>query len=228
MPKLNNSTLHHTIIKKIIDNGFAPDVEELRSIFNVSESEVAKALHDLHEYHGVVLHPNQPKVWVIHPFSLAPTNFIVKSAKGTWWGNCAWCSLGVAALLKHDLTITTSFGAYGDPVTIHIEDGKILEKDLVIHFPIPMKKAWDNVVYTCSTMLIFKNESQVDEWTRRHHIARGDIQPIEKVWDFSKKWYGSHLDANWKKWTVEQAKSIFAEFGLTHPIWQLEESAERF
>ena len=44
------------------------------------------------EYHGVVLHSNEPKIWVLHPFSLAPTNFYVKSEKGEWWGNCAWCS----------------------------------------------------------------------------------------------------------------------------------------
>ena len=35
-------------------------------------------LYDLQEYHGVVLHPNEPRVWVLHSFSLAPTSFYVR------------------------------------------------------------------------------------------------------------------------------------------------------
>ena len=196
--------------------------------FGKSEEEVVKGLYDLQEYHGAVLHPNTPKVWVIHPFSLAPTNFVVKSARGLWWGNCAWCSLGVAALLREDLSITTSLGAHGEKVVINITDGEIDRKDLYIHFPIPMKNAWDNVIYTCSTMLVFENETQVDSWCQRHDVPKGDLQPIDNIWQFSKKWYGNHLNPEWKKWTIAEAKSMFAEYQLNHPVWQLEDSKERF
>ncbi|MEM9823048.1 MAG: hypothetical protein AAF985_18360 [Bacteroidota bacterium] len=37
-----------------------------------------------------------------------------------------------------------------------------------------------------------------------------------------------HLDPDWTKWTVEQAKQIFAAFNLDHPVWQLEHSGTRF
>lgn len=225
---LSKSTLHHIILKHIIDKGFAPDIPTLSEIFKTDVSEVEKELYALQEYHGVVLQPNEPKVWVIHPFSLAPTNFLVKSSKGLWWGNCAWCSLGIAALLKKDVTITTRFGAYDEQVIIHIKDGEVQEKDLYIHFPIPMKKAWDNVVYTCSNMLVFKNEYQVNDWVKRHNIPKGDIQPIGNIWEMSKKWYGNHLNPEWKKWTMEEAKDIFSEFKLTHQIWNLESSGSRF
>ena len=109
-----------TIIKRIIDNGFAPTVSELSGIFNVDKNEVINGLINLQEYHGVVLHPHEPKVWVIHPFSLAPTNFYIKSKKGEWWGNCAWCSLGIAALLNDDLKITTTIGAETKQIEINI------------------------------------------------------------------------------------------------------------
>ena len=77
-------------------------------------------------------------------------------------------------------------------------------------------------------MLIFENETQVNDWTDKHNIPKGDVQPIEKIWNFSKKWYGKHLDPEWKKWTIEEAKQIFMEFDLVHPIWTLEDSTERF
>lgn len=225
---VTNSNLHYTIIRYIIDNGFAPDSETLSELLNSDKASVEKGLYELQEYHGVVLHPNAPKVWVIHPFSLAPTNFLVKSAKGEWWGNCAWCSFGVAALLNQDLSITTSYGAHGEKVEIHIKDGEIVEQDLYIHFPIPMKNAWDNVIYTCSTMLVFKNEKQIDDWVKQHNISKGDIQPIAKIWEFSKEWYGKHLDKDWQKWTIQEAQQMFAKFKLEHEIWNLEDEKGRF
>ena len=225
---VTNSYLHYTIIKYIIDNGFSPDTETLSNLLDTDIGEIEKGLYALQEYHGVVLHPNEPKIWVIHPFSLAPTNFLVKSEKGTWWGNCAWCSLGIAALLKENVTITTRFGAYDEQIVIHINNGEVREKDLYIHFPIAMKKAWDNVIYTCSNMLVFKDEEQINNWTTRHNIPKGDIQTIANVWEFSKKWYGNHLNPAWKKWTMEEAKEIFLQFGLRGKIWDLESSTSRF
>ena len=178
---ITNSNLHFTILQEIIDNGFAPNVSELSKILSATENEIIKGLHDLQEYHGVVLHPNEPKVWVIHPFSLAPTNFYVQTKNGQWWGNCAWCSLGVAALLNEDVKITTTIGAETKQIEINIIDGEIQEKNYFIHFPIPMKNAWDNVIYTCSNMLVFENETQIEEWTKKHNISKGDISVSYKM-----------------------------------------------
>lgn len=225
---ITNSRLHQVILRNVIDNGFAPDAATLAEQLQSNEEDVVEALYALQDYHGVVLHPNQPKVWIIHPFSLAPTNFLVKTAKGIWWGNCAWCSLGIAALLNDDVTITTRIAGYDKQIVVSIKSGVIQEKNLYVHFPIPMKNAWDNVIYTCSTMLVFENEGQVDEWVKRHQIPKGDIQPIENVWAFSKEWYGNHLNPEWKKWTMQEAKEMFGRYHLTGRTWQLEESAMRF
>jgi Alkylmercury lyase len=220
--------LHYTILKHIIDEGFAPDVDTLADILTSDAGEIEKSLHELHEYHGIVLHPKETKIWVIHPFSLAPTNFLVKSSRGQWWGNCAWCSLGIAALLKEDLTIATNLGAHDEQVVIHIKNGEVQETNLCIHFPVPMAKAWDNVIYTCSTMLVFKDEDEINVWVKRHNIPKGDIQPIANVWEFSKKWYGNHLNPGWKKWTMQEAKDIFLEFNLANKIWDIDASGSRF
>ena len=225
---ISNSTLHYTILRHIIDTGFAPDVPTIGNILGTGTQEIVDGLNALQEYHGVVLHPNEPKVWVIHPFSLAPTNFLVKSKSGIWWGNCAWCSLGIAALLREDASITTRIAAYDKQVVIHIRDGDIREKDLCIHFPIPMKNAWDNVIYTCSNMLVFENETQVDEWSKRHNVPKGDIQPISKIWAFSREWYGNHLSPQWVKWTMQEAREMFAKHNLSGPTWDLETSGKRF
>ena len=225
---VSNSSLHYTIIKYIIDHGYAPSNDVLADILQASIKEIEMGLNKLQDYHGVVLHPNESKIWVIHPFSLSPTNFYVTSSNGEWWGNCAWCSLGVAALLKDDVTITTNLGGETDQIKIHIVDGEIVEKDYFIHFPIAMKNAWDNVIYTCSNMLIFKTEDDVRSWSKRHDIQVGDIVALEKIWQFSKEWYGNHLNPNWEKWSIDQARKIFQKYGLEHPIWALKQSEKRF
>ncbi|CAF4193755.1 unnamed protein product, partial [Rotaria sordida] len=54
--------------------------------------------------------------------TLSPTNFWVESAKGQWWGNCAWCSLGIAAIINEDVTITTTLGGESKQIKFAIKD----------------------------------------------------------------------------------------------------------
>lgn len=225
---LNNSSLHYAIMRHSVDYGYAPEVTELCEHFGEDEAAVTEALTVLSNDHGVVLHPNSSKIWVIHPFSLAPTNFLVKDGELEWWGNCAWCSLGIVGLLDKDATITTTLGANGKQIDVHVKDGKVVKDNLYVHFPVPMKNVWDNVIYTCSTMLLFENEVAIDTWCEAHRIRKGDVQPIDKVFEFAKVWYGKHLDPDWVKWSAEEAAEIFERFGLTDPIWDIPVTDSRF
>ena len=230
---LNTGSLHHFILKHIILEGYAPKRAKICEHFDESIHEVDQAMYELQDQHGVVLHPHEPEVWVIHPFATAPTNFVVSTDFGTWWSPCAWCALGVVALAADHqregyAQIRTNIGAEFKEVTIDFEYSMLDPVDLLIHFPIPMKKAWDNVIYTCSNMQIFENEEQIDRWCLQHQIPKGDVQPLKKIWEFAQDWYGNHLDPRWEKWTVEEAKAIIEKHGLTHPIWDLGDSKERF
>ncbi|MEE9586593.1 MAG: alkylmercury lyase family protein [Hyphomicrobiaceae bacterium] len=225
---LNNATLHHAIITSLLDRCFAPNLEELCDRFSVPRQGIERALRELADYHGLVLHPASARIWVAHPFSTAPTNFLVCQGDKEWWGNCAWCSLGLVALLEGNATITTALGANDRQITIHVEDGEVVETDLLVHFPVPMQNVWDNIVYTCSSMLVFDSEAKIDAWCAKHRIAKGDVQPIAKVWRFASEWYGRHGDEDWRKWTAAEAAEIFARHGLTGPIWDLPSEQGRF
>jgi hypothetical protein len=226
--ELNSSTLHHAILRHLFDRGFAPSAASLASHFSVDPGTMAHALTELQEGHGVVLHPHAPEVWIAHPFSTAPTLFAVHHGGRLWWANCAWCSLGLAALAGgHDVTIHSTLGAEGRPVEIHIEHN-IVREALWVHFPVPMARAWDNVVFTCSMMLVFDSEQAIDHWCARHSVPKGDVQPIQLAFAFASVWYARHLDPNWSKWTLDEARQIFARFGLQGPIWALPDSKQRF
>jgi hypothetical protein len=225
---IDNSSLHSMILSCIIERGFAPSINELCEYFSASREDIVQGLAALADYHGVVLHPKTSEVWAIHPFSLAPTLFWLETSKGKYWTNCAWCSLGAAALLESDVTITTTLGGEAKQVKLEIIDGELRDKDIFVHFPVPMTQCWDNVIYTCSVMCLFDSENAVDAWCTQHKIPKGDVQPIEKIWRFARAWYQNHLNPDWKKWTSAEAKALFQEFELTGPIWNIEETDGRF
>jgi hypothetical protein len=220
--------LHHELLKSLVDRGVIPSHDELQSTLACSAEELDRAFDDLADQHGVVLHPGTRRVWAIHPFSLAPTPFLVQSGHRKWWGNCAWCSLGIAVLAGGSCEITSTLGAEGEQVRLTVADGRVSRPDLVVHFPIPMIRAWDNVVYTCSTMLLFKDAAQVADWSARHQIPQGDIQPIANVLELARRWYGGHLRPDWTKKSVAEARAIFIELGLVHPVWRLQAQDGRF
>lgn len=216
-----DSSIRHAINKHAVDAGFAPDTAILARMTHSTVEEVERALDRLAANRGLVLHPNSHRIWVAHPFSFAPTSFWVSSAERSWWANCAWCALGIAAMLDEgETTISSRHGAEGDPVEIHVSGRAIREPDVLVHFAVPMSKWWDNVHYTCSTILFFRSIRDVDSWCARHAIARGEVISIDAVWALAQAWYGDYLNPNWRRRTNREAREIFEQIGLRAAFWQ--------
>lgn len=227
--RVGTSTLHHRIMRSFLDRGHAPSLRELAEALDAPAQSVAEGLKALEGDHGVVLHPGTSEIWVAHPFSAAPTAFWVQGRHRGWWGNCAWCSLGIAALAGQEVTIHGHIGGEAEPARVRIEGGTVTEGgQLYVHFPVPMQRAWENVIYTCSTMLLFRAEAEVDDWCTRHRIPRGDVQPVGTIAAFAEAWYGRHLDEDWRKWSTSEARALFDRFGLIHRTWHIEDSTARF
>jgi hypothetical protein len=149
------------------------------------------------------------------------TLFWVEAGDRKWWGNCTWCSLGIASLTNRNTRIYTKVSGESTPLQIDIIDNKIVRNDLVVHFLIPAKKLWDNVIYTCANMLTFENEAQVDDWCRRHNKPKGQVLTIDKAWELAKVWYGNYLDDTWTRKSPEYAQSLFEKVGLTGDFWKV-------
>jgi hypothetical protein len=76
--------------------------------------------------------------------------------------------MGAAHLAGGTATIETRLGALDDHVTIRIENETILDTDFVVHFPIAMRQAWDNVIFTCSITAV------VPRRHTGHGVERGE------------------------------------------------------
>ncbi|MDA1265692.1 MAG: organomercurial lyase [Planctomycetota bacterium] len=213
--------LHTHLIRAIITNGRAPGLDNLAAHFDQPTAEVQSALHRLHDGHGLVLHPGTTEVWAIHPFSLVPTGTWVENDTRGWWAPCLWCGLGIASLVGPDVRLHARIGGESEPLVIERTDAGVTPPDLVIHFPVTIAHAWDNVHRFCGCVQPFHREGEVDAWCARHSQPRGDVRPIAQLDALARHWYGGYADEGWHKWTVDEARAIFERHGLDGPTWEL-------
>jgi len=215
---MSSAELRHFIYTHFFREGHPPSLDAMDARFG----DARPLLGRLAEAHAIVLSPTKNAIDVAHPFSRLPTPFWVENKHGAWWGNCAWDSLAIAALTPDDrTTITTRSGASGAPIILEVQGDDVSDPTLIAHFAYPASRWWDDVRQTCATILLFANENEIDPWSARHGIPRGEVVPVATLWKLSKPWYSDRLDADWRRKSIPEAQAILASVGLTGPFWDL-------
>lgn len=220
--------VHQQLITGMIEYGRCLSPAELSTALDVSQADIDSSLRRLENNHGLVLHPHECSVWMIHPFSASPSHTWIYNETGGWWAPCMWCALGIAVLVGGKLTIDARIGGEAEKVRIPVRDGHPDSPDCYVHFALPPKYAWNNVLHFCAMLLPFKTEQQIDDWSDRHGLPRGQAVPIVQAAALARAWYGKHAESDYKKWTPAQAQDIFSGIGLTGPFWALDSSSDRF
>jgi hypothetical protein len=220
--------VHAAIVRGVIETGRAPGAAEIAAAVESGAAEIEASLRRLEANHGLVLHPGKLEVWVVHPFSLVPTLTWVENARGGWWCPCIWCALGAVELVGGKASIHTRLGGEGLAVVIDVDGPRISPGGLVAHFPVPAAQAWENVHRFCGSTLVFGAAAEVDAWCGRHGCARGDVVELPRVQRLARAWYGRHAAADWRKWTIAEARKIFSDVGLGGRIWELPEVQGRY
>ena len=171
--------------------------------------------------HGFILVPNSLVLWSLHPFSLLPTRFWVSGRRGGWWANCAWCSLGIGAALQEDVTVSTSDGAEEKPLEFRVESGLASRPDLVMHFPYPPSRWWDNPYCPCGNILFFSTERAIHAWCLRHGQPRGSVLEISTGIALANRWFGDYASPDWRRKTPDEARSTFEDLNLDRRFWDV-------
>jgi Alkylmercury lyase len=127
-----------------IATGRAPAEPELSAALH---EDVAAGLDELAAAHTIVLEPGTRTIRMAHPFSAVPTAYRVASGGVSYWANCAWDSLGIAAMLGRDTEAMAQCADCGERVDLSVRGGAVCD-DAVIHLVVPARHFWDDIVFT--------------------------------------------------------------------------------
>lgn len=137
--------LRHHIYEHFASVGRAP------SRFQLEEwagSDTTHALQRLDEAHAIVLADDGSSIRMALPFSAAETGHAVRSGERSWWANCAWDSLAIPVAVGVDAAIDATWLDDDGPVDLAVNDGELSSYAGFVHFCIPARHWWDDIVET--------------------------------------------------------------------------------
>jgi alkylmercury lyase-like protein len=137
------------VLERTIASGQVPTAGEIAAELDLPVAMVQEAYAKLGEAHVFVCEPGDPsRLRMANPFSAVPTSFRVSARGGSYYGNCAWDSLGVVSLLGGEGRVETSCPDCSEPLRLSVSDGKLVESTGVVHFGVPARHWWDDIVFT--------------------------------------------------------------------------------
>lgn len=146
-PQELDQKVRQRVYEVALATGMPPTVTALVDALGLARDEAETSLQRLAEGHVLVLQPESREILMAPPFSAVPTPFLVQTAKYSCFGNCIWDALGVAAMLQIDARIDTSCQDCGTPMSVAVRSEEV-SPDGLVHFAIPAKEWWADIVFT--------------------------------------------------------------------------------
>ena len=140
--------VRHAIYQHTIAHGAVPSTTELGGQLGMTAAEVDASLLRLAARHVIALAPGTTSIWMAHPFSAVPTAYRVETTQHTYWANCAWDVLGIAALLGVDARARSICPDCGDTLDVVVENGTARSTGTRVHFGVGPRRFWQNVGFT--------------------------------------------------------------------------------
>jgi hypothetical protein len=137
------------VLERTIASGQVPTAGEVAADLGMPIAMVHEAYARLGEAHVFVCEPGDPsRLRMANPFSAVPTAFKVSARGGSYHGNCVWDSLGIVSLLGGEGAVETSCPDCSEPLHLRVSGGKLVESEGVVHFSVPARRWWDDIVFT--------------------------------------------------------------------------------
>ena len=140
--------IRHFVYTHFADTTHPPSVDDTAARFNISTEEAGEYYRELNNRHAFFLEPNTLSICMAWPFSAVPTDFKVHADGKTYYANCAWDMLGIPITLHADAVLEAVCTESNESVQLEVKDGQITHNDLLIHFPIPFARWYDDLVFT--------------------------------------------------------------------------------
>ncbi len=137
------------IYQTIVQTTQAPSAPDVARSLHRTVAEVQSAFQRLSEKRLLVLEPvDSSRIRMAPPFSGVETRHTTVVDGKSYFANCAWDALGVAAALHRDANIFSSCADCGEAMTFLVRDGAPLPQACAVHFAVPAAQWFDNIIYT--------------------------------------------------------------------------------
>jgi len=70
-------------------------------------------------------------------------------------------------------------------------------------------------------MLLFRSEEHAKVWREKTKPPAYSTLAIEQATALAHAWYRNKLDPDWRRFTTEEAETIFDDLGLDPEFWRL-------
>ena len=148
MPVDFDTAVRMALYEDFVRTASAPAAEQLAAHMHCSTEQVREALERLAKGKAIVLQPESREVLMANPLCSVPTPFRVRTQAQSFFASCVWDGLGIMAMLKSDAVLDTSCACCGEVMTVQRQNGGTVTGNGVIHFSIPAKRWWENIVFT--------------------------------------------------------------------------------
>ncbi len=125
-----------------------PTYQEIATLLNLPAQTARQSFHKLHQHHFILLEPGTDTIRMAIPFSAVPTNYKVSAGNKSWWANCAWDTLGIAAALNSDVQIECVLPDSRETAEFQVKNGAFDGKNHLVHFLLPFKEWYSDLIYT--------------------------------------------------------------------------------
>jgi len=126
----------------------APTIAQVAQTLECTVEEVEEAFQRLFKKRLLVLEPDTSEIRMAPPFSAVETSFRVLVDGESYFANCVWDALGVAAALKRDVDVAATCGDCGQPMSMQVRRGAVVPEPWAVHFAVPAAHWWDDIVFT--------------------------------------------------------------------------------
>lgn len=143
-----DTTVRLALYREFVRTAEPPTVETLAERTLNSIVDVRSALERLAAAKAIVLQPESREILMANPLCAVPTPYRVRTQGRSFFGSCVWDGLGIMAMLRSDSVLDTSCACCGEAMTLGVREGQIGPAQGIIHFAVPAKRWWENIVFT--------------------------------------------------------------------------------
>lgn len=132
----------------IVAHGQPPQTPDIGAHLGISAAEARATIKSLNIGKTVLTDPATGEIWMAGPFAASETPYRVVGSRASWWANCAWDMLGIAAIVNEDVIIHASCSDCGDPMRVHVTAGVGVRGSGLVHLLLPFREWYRDIGYT--------------------------------------------------------------------------------